>query len=251
MTAFGPLRLGSRILRAHCVDPVLGVTGLIVEDQPICAQELGSFISGVIESAERTAYAPGRAHKITPFQPSNSCRHPQSGHRTRSQARDDVARATHVLSQDSVGIAAPPLEVIDEEVLHPVLLHCAQPRKQVKRQKDTERAVESASANRVPKRTCALQCCGHAQLWSGRATSRGQQPATAVDRRWRLCGTLASKRWGIYTTNAIESLLASLRKIIKTRGHFASDDAATKLIWLAMRNTMAIAPPSFANGGSP
>lgn len=42
----------------------------------------------------------------------------------------------------------------------------------------------------------------------------------------------------IYTTNAIESLHASLRKIIKTRGHFPSDDAATKLIWLAMRNTM-------------
>ena len=36
----------------------------------------------------------------------------------------------------------------------------------------------------------------------------------------------------IYTTNAIESVNARLRKIIKTRGHFASDDAATKLIWL-------------------
>jgi putative transposase len=40
----------------------------------------------------------------------------------------------------------------------------------------------------------------------------------------------------IYTTNAIESLHASLRKIIKTRGHFPSDEAATKLIWLALRN---------------
>jgi putative transposase len=37
----------------------------------------------------------------------------------------------------------------------------------------------------------------------------------------------------IYTTNAIESLNARLRKIIKTRGHFPSDEAATKLIWLA------------------
>ncbi len=36
----------------------------------------------------------------------------------------------------------------------------------------------------------------------------------------------------IYTTNAIESINAQLRKIIKTRGHFPSDDAATKLIWL-------------------
>jgi len=40
----------------------------------------------------------------------------------------------------------------------------------------------------------------------------------------------------IYTTNAIESIHARLRKIIKSRGHFPSDDAATKLIWLALRN---------------
>ena len=33
----------------------------------------------------------------------------------------------------------------------------------------------------------------------------------------------------IYTTNAIESVNARLRKIIKTRGHFPTDDAATKL----------------------
>jgi putative transposase len=40
----------------------------------------------------------------------------------------------------------------------------------------------------------------------------------------------------IYTTNAIESINAQLRKIIKTRGHFPTDEAATKLIWLALRN---------------
>jgi putative transposase len=40
----------------------------------------------------------------------------------------------------------------------------------------------------------------------------------------------------IYTTNSIESVNARLRKIIKTRGHFPSDDAASKLIWLALRN---------------
>jgi transposase-like protein len=40
----------------------------------------------------------------------------------------------------------------------------------------------------------------------------------------------------IYTTNALESVHAQLRKIIKTRGHFPNDEAATKLIWLALRN---------------
>jgi putative transposase len=43
----------------------------------------------------------------------------------------------------------------------------------------------------------------------------------------------------IYTTNAIESVNARLRKILKTRGHFPSDEAATKLIWLALRNITA------------
>ena len=43
----------------------------------------------------------------------------------------------------------------------------------------------------------------------------------------------------IYTTNALESLHARIRKIIKTRGHFPNDDAATKLIWLALRNITA------------
>src|SRR3546814_10009394 len=43
----------------------------------------------------------------------------------------------------------------------------------------------------------------------------------------------------IYTTNAIESVNARLRKILKTRGHFPSDEAASQLIWLALRNITA------------
>ena len=43
----------------------------------------------------------------------------------------------------------------------------------------------------------------------------------------------------IYTTNALESVNARLRKILKTRGHFPTDEAATKLIWLALRNITA------------
>ena len=40
----------------------------------------------------------------------------------------------------------------------------------------------------------------------------------------------------IYTTNAIESLNRIIRKTTKTRGSFPSDEAATKLIYLAIRN---------------
>ena len=40
----------------------------------------------------------------------------------------------------------------------------------------------------------------------------------------------------IYTTNAIESMHMQLRKIVKNRGHFPSDEAASKLLYLALRN---------------
>jgi putative transposase len=40
----------------------------------------------------------------------------------------------------------------------------------------------------------------------------------------------------IYTTNSIESLNYQLRKIIKNRGHFPSDDAVVKLLWLSICN---------------
>ena len=43
----------------------------------------------------------------------------------------------------------------------------------------------------------------------------------------------------IYTTNALENVNRQLRKIIKTRGHFPTDEAATKLLWLALRNITA------------
>ncbi|NTW80043.1 MAG: IS256 family transposase [Geobacteraceae bacterium] len=43
-------------------------------------------------------------------------------------------------------------------------------------------------------------------------------------------------RKAIYTTNAIESLNMSLRKITKNRGHFPSDESMFKLLYLALKN---------------
>lgn len=40
----------------------------------------------------------------------------------------------------------------------------------------------------------------------------------------------------IYTTNAIEALNRQLRKVLKTRGHMPSDQAALKLMYLAIQN---------------
>jgi putative transposase len=60
----------------------------------------------------------------------------------------------------------------------------------------------------------------------------------------------------IYTTNALENVNRQLRKSLKTRGHFPSDEAAIKLLYLAARNIMqtwacsasgwTIAMPQFA-----
>lgn len=51
----------------------------------------------------------------------------------------------------------------------------------------------------------------------------------------------------VYTTNAIESLNFQLRKVTKAKGHFPSDEAATKMLYLALRNvqTKWKAPPHF------
>jgi putative transposase len=43
-------------------------------------------------------------------------------------------------------------------------------------------------------------------------------------------------RRAIYTTNAIEALHRILRKVLKTRGHMPNDEAALKLLFLAIRN---------------
>jgi putative transposase len=48
----------------------------------------------------------------------------------------------------------------------------------------------------------------------------------------------AEVRRVIYTTNAIEALNRQLRKAIKTKGHFPNEEAAKKLIYLAITNAV-------------
>ena len=43
-------------------------------------------------------------------------------------------------------------------------------------------------------------------------------------------------RRAVYTTNAVESLNMTLREVIKTKGSFPSEEAAFKLLYLALRN---------------
>jgi hypothetical protein len=49
-------------------------------------------------------------------------------------------------------------------------------------------------------------------------------------------GYPAEIRRAVYTTNAIKSLNMSLRKVIKTRASFPNEEAAFKLMYLALKN---------------
>jgi len=41
----------------------------------------------------------------------------------------------------------------------------------------------------------------------------------------------------LYTTNAIEALNAKLRRAVRARGHFPTDEAALKLLFLVLNRT--------------
>src|SRR6187401_803050 len=79
--------------------------------------------------------------------------------------------------------------------------------------------------------------------WSGSRSSR-TNGASAIRRSARLGAApgvpffafAPGVRKMIYTTNAVEALHRSLRKIIKTRGSFPNDEAALKLLYLAIKN---------------
>lgn len=61
---------------------------------------------------------------------------------------------------------------------------------------------------------------------------RSARPGNALGSRDYLLCLPACYPKVIYTINAIESINAQLRKVIKTWGHFPNDEAAAKLIWL-------------------
>ena len=72
--------------------------------------------------------------------------------------------------------------------------------------------------------------------WGARYPAIGQGWRRAWEHVIPLFAFPPAIRKMIYTTNAVESLNRSLRKIIKTRGSFPSDEAATKLLYLAIQN---------------
>ena len=78
-----------------------------------------------------------------------------------------------------------------------------------------------------------------AQKWDDKYPTIAQ----AWRRNWeRLCVFFAYPpeiRRVIYTTNAVEATNRGVRKVIKTRGSFPTDEAALKLVYLALKNITA------------
>jgi putative transposase len=101
------------------------------------------------------------------------------------------------------------------------------------------------------KALCAdLQC-----IYNAPTRAAAEQELRVFEERWGKqypsIGAMWRRRWeeavpfldfpleirkAIYTTNAIEALNRQVRKVLKTRGALPSDDAASKLIFLALRN---------------
>ena len=84
-----------------------------------------------------------------------------------------------------------------------------------------------------------------AEKWDGAYPTISQMWRRNWEHLTPFFGYPADIRKVIYTTNAIESLNMSLRKVIKTRGSFPNADAAMKLLFLALEHiakkwTMAV-----------
>lgn len=75
-----------------------------------------------------------------------------------------------------------------------------------------------------------------ASLWDHRYPLIAKSWRSNWSRLAPMFGYPAEIRRAVYTTNTIESLNMSLRKVIKTRASFPSDDAAFKLLYLALGN---------------
>lgn len=93
------------------------------------------------------------------------------------------------------------------------------------------------------------------EIYSAATEELGQAALARVEQKWDASHPLIAKSWRanwnlvapfyayppeirkvIYTTNAIESLNMSLRKVIKAKGGFPHDEAVFKIFYLALRN---------------
>jgi putative transposase len=84
--------------------------------------------------------------------------------------------------------------------------------------------------------TAELELEAFAETWDGRYPMIAESWRRAWDHVVPFLAFPADVRRILYTTNTIEALNRQIRKVIKTKGHFPTEEAARKLIYLAIRN---------------
>ncbi|MBK8059766.1 MAG: IS256 family transposase [Gemmatimonadetes bacterium] len=129
--------------------------------------------------------------------------------------------------------------VFPQTVIHQCVVHLVRQSLQYVSYQDRKALVPLLRAiYQAPSETSARAALTH--LASTPLGQRYPQIAPIWERHWaRIAPALAyplAVRRVLYTTNAIESLNSQLRKPLKARGHFPNDDAAAKLLYLALRN---------------
>jgi transposase-like protein len=129
--------------------------------------------------------------------------------------------------------------VYPQTQIHPCVVHLVRQRLQYVSYVDRKpaaallRAIYQAHSEAAAREALAV-------LAASPLGARYPQIVPIWERHWsRIAPALAysmAVRRVLYTTNAIESLNSALRKPIRARGHFPNDDAATKLLYLALRH---------------
>ena len=115
------------------------------------------------------------------------------------------------------------------------------------------RASGAASLNYVPWKHRKFVAADLRQIYKAATAEEARQQLEEMMLKWTAypsVGQVWQRNWewitpffhyppdirkAIYTTNSVEALHRSLRKIIKTRGAFPNEESALKLLFLAIR----------------
>jgi len=115
--------------------------------------------------------------------------------------------------------------------------------------------VVRASTRYVPWKDRKAVCADLRAIYTAQNAEAAEEALTEFERKWDRIYPTVSKSWrsrwdeitpflaypaelrrAIYTTNAIEALNRNLRKALKNRGHMPNEQAALKLLYLALRH---------------
>lgn len=112
-----------------------------------------------------------------------------------------------------------------------------------------------SSTRFVPWKDRKAVCADLRQVYTADCAESAERALTAFEDKWTSKYPMVAKSWRsrwdevtpflsyppemrrmIYTTNAIEAMNRQLRKVLKTKGHFPTEESALKLLYLAVRN---------------